>query len=59
MIAPSALEERRVLAVALPRLRETYGVASIEMFGSRVRVEQPERSDRGPIVGGESLTVGA
>jgi len=46
MIAPSALEEyRRVLAVALPRLRETYGVASVGIFGSQVRGEQRADSD--------------
>jgi predicted nucleotidyltransferase len=46
MIAPSALEEyRRVLAVALPRLRETYGVASVGIFGSLVRGEQRADSD--------------
>jgi len=46
MTASSALEEyRRVLAVALPRLRETYGVASVGIFGSQVRGEQRTDSD--------------
>lgn len=46
MITPSKLDEnRRALAEALPRLRQTYGVASIGMFGSRVRGEQRADSD--------------
>ena len=56
MIAPARLDEyRRALVEALPRLRQSYGVASIGMFGSRLRGDQRADSDLDLLVSFEHM----
>jgi predicted nucleotidyltransferase len=44
--ASAAVDEyRRLLTAAMPRLRETYGVASVGIFGSRLRGDHRPDSD--------------
>jgi predicted nucleotidyltransferase len=46
MIAPAPLDQyREIIAATLPRLRQAYGVASLGIFGSRVRGDHRPDSD--------------
>ena len=46
MIAPASMQHyRSLLADSLPRLRADYGVASLGVFGSRVRDDNRPDSD--------------
>jgi predicted nucleotidyltransferase len=46
MIAPAPIAKyREIIAATLPRLRQIYGVASLGIFGSRVRGDHRPDSD--------------
>jgi predicted nucleotidyltransferase len=55
-VDPNLARFRRVLRRRLPKLRETYGVRSLWLFGSRVRGEARKRSDLDVLVEFDDLS---